>query len=339
MENLTLTQEWDKTFPKSDKVDHEKVTFVNRYGITLAADVYKPKKVEGRLEAVVTCGPFGAVKEQASGLYAQQFAERGFLAMAIDPSFTGESGGEPRLMASPDINTEDFCAAVDYLSCREDVDSEKIGLVGICGFGGFALNAMANDARIKATVASTMYDMCRTYGQGMFDSENTAIDRDKKCEDMCRQRTEDYRNGYYRLRDTNPDVVPTEAPSFVQHYHDYYKTPRGFHPRSGGSTIGWTYTVQLPFINFTLLDRLGEVKKPVMLVHGERAHSLYFAKTAFSKMTGTNKEFVLVPNATHCDLYDQLDNIPFDRIAAFLHKNLTNPTESITAAHVEDGVE
>lgn len=317
IEQTTLTQEWDKTFPQSDKVDHKKVRFVNRYGITLVADMYIPKDAVGKQAAIAVSGPFGAVKEQASGLYAQQLAERGFITIAFDPSFTGESGGMPRRVASPDINTEDFCAAVDFLSIQPNVDSDRIGVLGICGFGGFALNAAANDTRIKATVASTMYDMCRVTANGYFDQNDNADARYAYKESMCAQRTEDYRTGNYKRGGGVVDPLPADAPEFVKRYHDYYKTSRGFHSRSGNSTDGWNITSFLPFVNFTLLDRLGEIREAVMIVHGEKAHSRYFGEDAFKRLKGDNKELFIVADADHTDLYDNLEKMPLDQIAAF----------------------
>ena len=323
MEHLTLTTDWDKTFPKSDKVDHSKVTFVNRYGITLAADMYRPKGATGRLPAIAVCGPFGAVKEQAAGLYAQEMAERGFLTIAFDPSFTGESGGMPRCVASPDINTEDFSAAVDFLSVQPDVDADRIGILGICGFGGFAISAAANDTRIKATVASTMYDMCRVTANGYNDSDDNADARYKAKEAMNAQRAEDYRTGTYKRAGGVVDPLPDDAPQFIKEYYAYYKTPRGFHVRSGNSTDGWNVTSSLPFINFTLLDRAGEIRNAVMVVHGEKAHSRYFGEDAFKKLHGDNKELLIVADANHCDLYDNLDKIPFNQIAVFFNTWMT----------------
>lgn len=317
LEELHLVQEWDKTFPKSDKVDHHKVTFVNRYGITLAADMYKPKGFAGKLPAIAVSGPFGAVKEQSSGLYAQQLAERGFLTIAFDPSFTGESGGMPRRVASPDINTEDFSAAVDFLSNQPDADPSRIGILGICGFGGFAINAAANDPRIKATVASTMYDISRCTANGYFDTDDNPEYRYRLLEQMSAQRTEDYRSGHHRRAGGVIDPLPDDAPQFVKEYYAYYKTPRGFHPRSGNSTDGWNTTSNLPFVNFTLLSRAGEIRNAVMVVHGEKAHSLYMGKTAYSRLHGNNKDMLIVSDANHCDLYDNLEKIPFDRIASF----------------------
>ena len=322
VERLELTAEWDKTFPKSDKTDHRKVTFVNRYGITLAADMYTPKGADSKLAAIAISGPFGATKEQASGLYAQQLAERGFLTIAFDPSFTGESGGMPRRVASPDINTEDFCAAVDFLVTQPNVDGEKVGVLGICGFGGFALSAAANDTRIKATVASTMYDMCRVTANGYFDQNDNADTWYAYKEQMCAQRTEDYRSGIYMRGGGVADPLPDDAPEFVKRYYDYYKTPRGFHLRSGNSTDGWNITSFLPFINFTLLDRIGEIRNAVMVLHGEKAHSRYFGEDAFKRLSGDNKELLIVADADHTDLYDNLEKIPFDQLATFFNAHL-----------------
>ncbi len=320
-ENLILTEEWDKTFPKSDKVEHSKVTFVNRYGVTLAADLYKPKGIDGKLPAIAVSGPFGAVKEQSSGLYAQELAENGFLTIAFDPSFTGESGGEPRYVASPDINTEDFSAAVDYLICRDDVDGEKVGILGICGWGGIALQAAINDPRIKATVASTMYDMTRVNANGYFDSENSAELRNAKRAAMASQRTKDYRNGSYKLGGGVVDPLPEDAPKFVKDYYDYYKTPRGYHKRSLNSNGGWNVTSNLPFLNFKFFEYADELENAAMIVHGDQAHSFYFGKDAFAKLKGDNKEFVVIPGASHTDLYDQKDIIPFGQIVEFFNKN------------------
>lgn len=317
VEALDLVQEWDKVFPKSDKVDHRKVTFVNRYGITLAADMFIPKGVTGKMPAIAVSGPFGAVKEQSSSLYAQQLAERGFITIAFDPSFTGESGGQPRRVASPDINTEDFSAAVDFLSVQPEVDADRIGILGICGWGGLAINAAAADTRVKATVASTMYDMSRVTSNGYFDADDNADARYKAKEALNAQRTEDYRNGSYKRAGGVADVIPDDAPQFLKDYHAYYKTPRGFHPRSGNSTDGWNVTSSLPFINFPLLSRAGEIRNAVMIVHGENAHSRYFGEDAFKQLHGDNKELLIVADATHCDLYDNLDKIPFNQIAAF----------------------
>ena len=317
MEHLNLTTEWDKVFPKSDKAEHSKVTFRNRYGITLAGDLYVPKEASGRLPAIAVCGPFGAVKEQSSGLYAQTMAEAGFLTLAFDPSFTGESGGEPRYVASPDINTEDFCAAVDFLSVQENVDPERIGIIGICGWGGMALSAAAMDTRIKATVASTMYDMTRVSANGYFDSENSEEARYEKKKAMNVQRTEDYRNGTYALAGGVVDPLPEDAPQFVKDYYAYYKTPRGYHPRSLNSNNGWNVTSSLSFMNMPLLQYSQEIRSAVLVVHGEKAHSCYFSRDAFKKLTGDNKELLIIPGASHVDLYDRLDVIPFEKLKDF----------------------
>ena len=315
-QKLNLTAEWDKTFPESEKVVHTKVTFHNRYGITLAADMYRPKGAEGKLAAVAVAGPFGAVKEQAAGLYAQTLAERGFLTIAFDPSFIGESGGEPRNVASPDINTEDFCAAVDFLSVREDVDPDRIGILGICGWGGMALNAAAIDTRIKATVSSTMYDMSRVTARGYFDSMDENA-RYRLREQLNAQRTEDYRSGNYALAGGVPDSVPEDAPFFVKDYFAYYKTKRGYHPRSLNSNGGWNVTSALSFLNMPLLAYAGEIRSAVLVIHGEKAHSCYFSRDAFAKLRGDNKKLLIIPGAVHTDLYDNPDVIPFDAIAEF----------------------
>lgn len=322
VEQLTLTQEWDKVFPKSDKVDHRKVTFVNRYGITLAADMYTPKDAAGKLPAIAVSGPFGAVKEQSSGLYAQQLAERGFITIAFDPSFTGESGGSPRRVASPDINTEDFSAAVDFLSVLPDVDSSRIGVLGICGWGGIAIQTAINDPRIKATVASTMYDMTRVAANGYFDTDNSAEKRNAARASLAAQRTEDYRNGSYKRAGGVVDPLPTDAPQFVKDYHAYYKTPRGYHPRSGNSTDGWNVISILPLMNFRFFEYAGELENAVMILHGEKAHSRYFGEDTFKLLCGDNKELLIVDGASHCDLYDNLDKIPMDRIAQFFSKRM-----------------
>ena len=319
---MTLTQEWDKVFPLSNKVNHSKVTFHNRYGITLAADLYAPKDASGKLPAIAVCGPFGAVKEQASGLYAQQLAERGFLTMAFDPSFTGESGGQPRYVASPDINTEDFCAAVDYLSTRGEVDPERIGILGICGWGGMAVNAAAVDTRIKATVAATMYDMSRVNANGYFDEADNADARYDMRRQLNAQRTEDYRNGTYELAGGLPNSVPAEAPQYVKDYFAYYKTERGYHKRSLNSNGGWNKTSALSFINMPILTYAGEIRNAVLLVHGEKAHSRYFSEDTFKKLKGDNKELLIVPGANHTDLYDNFEKIPFDKIEAFYREHL-----------------
>lgn len=317
MEKLELTQEWDKTFPKNEKVVHEKVTFCNRYGITLAADLYKPVGAEGKLPAVVVSGPFGAVKEQASGLYAQELASRGFLTIAFDPSFTGESGGSPRYVASPDINTEDFCAAVDFLSVRNDVDTASIGILGICGWGGMALNAAAVDIRIKATVASTMYDMSRVTANGYFDAGDNTEARQALRRQLSAQRTEDYRNGTYARAGGVVDPLPENAPQFVKDYYAYYKTERGYHKRSLNSNDGWNTTSSLSFLNMPLMTYIGEIGSAVMIVHGEKAHSRYFGEDAFKRLKGDNKKLVIVPGANHTDLYDNMEKIPFDGIEEF----------------------
>lgn len=324
MQNLQLTQEWDKIFPQSDKVDHSKVTFHNRYGITLAADLYVPKNVSGKLAAIAVSGPFGAVKEQASGFYAQTMAERGFLTLAFDPSFTGESGGEPRYMASPDINTEDFQAAVDYLSCRDDVDPERIGIIGICGWGGMALNAAALDTRVKATVASTMYDMTRVNAKGYFDAEDSAEARHEKRLALNAQRTEDYKNGSYVRAGGVGDPLPEDAPFFVKDYYDYYKTDRGYHARSLNSNDGWAVTGCISFLNQPILTYTNEIRSAVLIMHGEKAHSCYFSKDAYAQMMDgnpvpENKELLIIPDAVHTDLYDGggKNAIPFDKLADF----------------------
>ena len=322
MEKLNLTQEWDKVFPKSDKVDHRKVTFHNRYGITLAADLYTPKGAEGKLPAIAVSGPFGAVKEQSSGLYAQKMAELGFLTLAFDPSYTGESGGTPRYVASPDINTEDFCAAVDFLSVQENVDPERIGIIGICGWGGMAINAAAMDTRIKATAAMTMYDMTRVNANGYFDSENTADARCAKKQAMNAQRTADYKNGTYALAGGVVDPLPEDAPQFVKDYYGYYKTQRGYHPRSLNSNGGWNLTSSLSFMNMPILQYAGEIRSAVLLVHGEKAHSRYFSEGAYEKLTGDNKELLIIPGASHVDLYDRTDVIPFEKLRSFFEEHL-----------------
>ncbi len=322
METLNMTQEWDKVFPQSDKVDHTKVTFHNRYSITLAADLYARKNAGGRLPAIAVSGPFGAVKEQSSGLYAQKMAEYGYLTIAFDPSFTGESGGQPRYVASPDINTEDFCAAVDFLSVQENVDPERIGIIGICGWGGMAVNAAAQDTRIKATAAMTMYDMTRVNANGYFDSENTADTRYAKKQAMNAQRTKDYFSGSYALAGGVVDPLPGDAPQFVKDYYAYYKTPRGYHPRSLNSNGGWNATSSLSFLNMPILQYASEIRSAVLLVHGEKAHSRYFSEGVYEKLTGENKELLIIPGANHTDLYDRMDVIPFDKLDAFFRDNL-----------------
>ena len=326
-EKLNLVQEWDKTFPKSEKVNHKKVTFHNRYGITLVADLYEPKSYEGKFPAIAVCGPFGAVKEQSSGLYAQEMAERGFLTIAFDPSFTGESTGTPRYMASPDINTEDYQAAVDFLSVQENVDSEKIGIIGICGWGGMALNTAALDTRIKATVASTMYDMTRVNANGYFDSEDSEEQRHEKKVALNKQRTEDYKNGNYKLGGGVVEKVPEDAPFFVKDYHDYYKTKRGYHERSLNSNGGWNVIGCMSFMNQPILKYSNEIRSSVLIIHGEKAHSCYFSKDAYKDMItnskyADNKELMIIPNAVHTDLYDRKDIIPFDKIEEFFKTNL-----------------
>ncbi len=316
-EKLSLTMEWDKTFPQSDRVDHNKVTFHNRYGITLAADLYVPKNAQGLLPAIAVCGPFGAVKEQSSGLYAQTMAERGFLTIAFDPSYTGESGGSPRYMASPDINTEDFMAAVDFLSVQDNVDPERIGIIGICGWGGMALNAAALDTRVKATVASTMYDMTRVNANGYFDSEDSEQARYEKRQALCVQRIADYKSGSYALGGGVVDPLPEDAPFFVKDYYDYYKTERGYHPRSLNSNGGWNVTGCQSFLNMPILQYSQEIRSAVLVIHGEKAHSCYFSRDAFAKLTGDNKELFIIPGAVHTDLYDRMDVIPFDKMESF----------------------
>ena len=328
-EELKLVTEWDKTFPKSDKVDHNKVTFVNRYGITLAADMYVPKGAEGKLPAIAVCGPFGAVKEQCAGLYAQTMAERGFLTIAFDPSFTGESGGKVRYMASPDINTEDFMAAVDFLSLNDRVDPKRIGIIGICGWGGLAINAAALDTRIRATVASTMYDMTRVNANGYFDSEDSEEARYEKKKAMCAQRLEDIKNGEYKLGGGVVETVTDDMPFFVKDYHDYYKTDRGYHARSLNSNGGWNVTGCESFVNQPILKYSNEIRSAVLLIHGEKAHSCYFSKDAYADMIKDskytdNKELMIIPDAVHTDLYDggDKDYIPFDKLQSFFTEYL-----------------
>jgi len=328
-EELRLTQEWDKTFPKSPKVDHCKVTFVNRYGITLAGDLYAPKDAKGKLPALAVCGPFGAVKEQCSGLYAQTMAERGFLTLAFDPSFTGESGGQPRYMASPDINTEDFQAAVDFLSTCDRADADRIGIIGICGWGGLALNTAALDTRIKATVVSTMYDMSRVNAKGYFDSEDSEEQRHEKRVALNAQRTRDYLAGEYELGGGVVDPLPEDAPFFVKDYYDYYKTKRGYHPRSLNSNGGWNKTGCMSFLNMPQLTYSNEIRSAVLIMHGEKAHSCYFGKDAYAAMVKdskytANKELLIIPGAVHTDLYDGSgkDAIPFDKLQSFFETYL-----------------
>lgn len=319
---LHLTDEWDKTFPKSEKVNHRKVTFINRYGITLAADLYEPKGADGKLPAIAVSGPFGAVKEQSSGLYAQTMAEKGFLTIAFDPSYTGESGGEPRYMASPDINTEDFMTAVDFLSVQENVDSEKIGIIGICGWGGMALNAAALDTRIKATITSTMYDMSRVNAKGYFDAEDTPEARYEKKKALNAQRIVDYKKGNYELGGGVVDPLPDDAPFFVKDYYDYYKTSRGYHPRSLNSNGGWNKIGCMSFLNQPILAYSDEIRSAVLMIHGEKAHSCYFSRDAFTKLQGQNKELLIIPDAVHTDLYDRMDVIPFEQMEQFFVENL-----------------
>ena len=326
-EQLHLTEEWDKTFPRNNRVAHRKVTFRNRYGITLAADLYQPKDAAGRLPAIAVCGPFGAVKEQASGLYAQEMAARGFLTLAFDPSFTGESGGQPRFMASPDINTEDFQAAVDFLSVQENVDPEKIGIIGICGWGGLALNTAALDTRVKATVASTMYDMSRVAAKGYFDANDSEEERHAQREALNAQRTSDAKAGVYARAGGVVDPLPDDAPFFVKDYYAYYKTPRGYHPRSLNSNQGWNVTGTMSFLNQPLLQYSNEIRSAVLVIHGEKAHSCYMSRDAFANMVKgnaytANKELLLIPGAVHTDLYDRMDVIPFDKMEAFFRQYL-----------------
>ena len=321
MKPSELTTEWDKVFPQSEKLEHSKITFRNRYGITLVGDLYKPKGATGKLPAIAVSGPFGAVKEQSSGLYAQTMAERGFLTIAFDPSYTGESSGEPRYVASPDINTEDFCAAIDFLSTRDNVDPERIGIIGICGWGGMALNAAAIDTRIKATVTSTMYDMSRVTANGYFDSmdENARYELRKQ---LNAQRTEDYKNGTYALAGGVVDPLPEDAPQFVKDYYDYYKTKRGYHSRSLNSNGGWNKTSSLSFMNMPILAYAGEIRSAVLMIHGEKAHSRYFSEDTFKRLRGDNKDLLIIPGANHTDLYDRMDVIPFDKIESFFILNL-----------------
>ena len=320
--SMAKSNDWDKTFAKSDKVDVKKVSFKNRYGITLVGDLYTPKhKSSDKMAAIAVSGPFGAVKEQASGLYAQNMAERGFITLAFDPSYTGESGGEPRNVASPDINTEDFSAAVDFLSNQPDVDPDKIGIIGICGFGGFGINAAAMDTRIKATVASTMYDMTRVSAKGYFDAMDEKARYELK-ESLNKQRTEDFKNGTYAKAPGLPEKLTGEEPQFVKDYYGYYKTPRGFHKRSINSNGNWNTTSSLSLINMPILQYSGEIKNAVLIIHGEKAHSRYFGEDAFKKLKGDNKELLIVDGANHVDLYDNLDKIPFDKMEEFFTKYL-----------------
>ena len=326
-EELKITQEWDKVFPKSEKVNHKKVTFKNHFGITLVADMYEPKEYEGKIPAIAVSGPYGAVKEQSSGLYAQEMAERGFLTIAFDPSFTGESSGEPRYMTSPDINVEDFQAAVDYLSNLDNVDSDKISIIGICGWGGMALQTACIDTRIKATIVSTMYDMSRVAGNGYFDENDNEEARYNSRVMLNTQRTEDFKTGEYKLAGGVAETIPDEAPQFLKDYHAYYKTQRGYHPRSLNSNNGWAVQSNSSMMNTRLFTYSNEIRNAVMIVHGENAHSCYMGKTAYENMIKNskytdNKELVIVPNATHCDLYDQKDIIPFEKIESFIRENI-----------------
>ncbi|WP_323737228.1 alpha/beta hydrolase [Methanosphaera sp. ISO3-F5] len=319
---LNITEKWDKVFPQNENVNHEKITFTNRYGITLVADKFEPKEHEGKLPAIAISGPFGAVKEQSSGLYAQILAEKGFLTIAFDPSFTGESGGNPRYMASPDINTEDFQAAVDYLSNDDNVDSERIGILGICGWGGMALNAACIDTRIKATVTSTMYNMSRINANGYFDEGDNADTRYEAKVALNNQRTEDFKNGEYIRAGGVIDPVPEDAPQFVKDYHTYYKTERGYHPRSLNSNEGWNVIGTMSFMNQPIINYSDEIKSAVLMIHGEKAHSCYFSKDEYDKLQGDNKELLIIPDAVHIDLYDNLEVIPFDKITEFYNKYL-----------------
>ncbi len=328
-EKLNLVTDWDKTFPKSEKVEHSKVTFVNRYGITLAADMYVPKNASGRLPAIAVSGPFGAVKEQSSGLYAQTMAERGFLTIAFDPSFTGESGGQPRYMASPDINTEDFMAAVDFLSLNEKVDPDRIGIIGVCGWGGMAINTAALDTRVKATVASTMYDMTRVNANGYFDADDNEEARYQQKKNLCAQRLDDLKTGEYKRAGGVVDPLPSDAPFFVKDYYDYYKTDRGYHSRSLNSNGGWNVIGCESFMNQPILKYSNEIRSAVLLIHGEKAHSCYFSKDAYVNMIegskyADNKELMIIPDAVHTDLYDggDKDYIPFDKLERFFNEYL-----------------
>ena len=320
--DLPLTREWDKTFPKSDKVNHSKVTFVNHFGITLAADMYVPKNAAGKLPAIAVSGPFGACKEQSSGLYAQEMAERGFLTLAFDPSFTGESGGFPRAMHAPDINVEDFQAAVDFLSCSELADPERIGIIGICGWGGMALQTACVDTRIKATVTSTMYDMSRVAGNGYFDAADSKEARKAARDTISAQRTKDYRNGSYQRAGGVVDPLPEDAPFFVKDYYDYYKTERGYHPRSLNSNDGWAASTGTSLMNMRLFTYAGEIDSAVLMIHGEKAHSCYLSRDTFRLLKGGNKELMIIPGAVHTDLYDRKDIIPFEKIQHFFEEHL-----------------
>ncbi len=323
-DGVHMTHCWDKVFAKNTNVQTHKVKFKNRYGITLVGDLYMPKNMNKNIKypAIAVSGPFGAVKEQSSGLYAQEMANRGFITLAFDPSFTGESGGKVRYVASPDINTEDFSAAIDYLSSRDDIDAEKIGIIGICGWGGMAVNAAAIDTRIKATVASTMYDMTRVTANGYFDADNNAATRFANKQALNAQRTIDYKNGKYALAGGVVDPLPNDAPQFVKDYYAYYKTPRGYHKRSLNSNNGWNKTSSLSFINMPILQYADEIRSPVLLIHGAKAHSRYFSEDVFKKLTGDNKELMIIPDANHVDLYDNMKVIPFDKMERFFKTNL-----------------
>ena len=318
---VSMVKEWDKVFPQSDKVNHKKVTFKNRYGLSLVADLYVPKNLNGKAAAIAVSGPFGAVKEQSSGLYAQTMAERGFVTLAFDPSYTGESGGQPRNVASPDINTEDFSAAVDYLTTLPEVDDNKIGIIGICGWGGFALNAAAMDTRIKATVASTMYDITRVSAKGYNDSMS-ADDLYKMRQQLNNRRTVDAKTGKPVFVPTNKDKLDGDEPQFIKDYHDYYKEKLGFHPRSINSNGGWNSTSALSLITQPILAYADSIKSAVLIIHGEKAHSRYFSEGAFKKLRGNNKELMIIPGANHTDLYYKTDVIPFDKMELFFKTNL-----------------
>ena len=323
-DTMPITHRWDKVFTKNENVSTHKVKFKNRYGITLVGDLYMPKNMDKNIKypAIAVSGPFGAVKEQSSGLYAQEMARRGFITLAFDPSFTGESGGDVRNVASPDINTEDFSAAVDYLSNNKNVDADKIGIIGICGWGGMAINAAAMDTRIKATVASTMYDMTRVTANGYFDADNNNDARFAAKQSMNNQRTIDFKNGKYARAGGVVDPLPDDAPYFVKDYYAYYKTPRGYHKRSLNSNDGWNVTSALSFINMPILQRSDEIRSAVLVIHGEKAHSRYFSEDAFKKLKGDNKELIIIPGASHVDLYDNMEKIPFDKMQDFFETNL-----------------
>lgn len=323
MENLKLTQVWDKKFPQNDKVNHRKVTFANRFGITLAADLYEPKESSDKMAAITVAGPFGAVKEQVSGRYAQEMAARGFVTLAFDPSFTGESGGEPRNTASPDINTEDFSAAIDYLTTLPNVDAERIGIIGICGWGGMAINVAAIDTRIKATVTSTMYNMSEQMHDGYQFAPVSASELHKTKEALNAQRSADAKNGKPEYVGGFPKERPADAPQFILDYWDFYMSPeRGYIDRAPACSTGWTKTTPLAFINTPLDAFAGEIETPVLLIHGEKAHSRYFSEEVFVRLKGDNKQLLIVPGANHTDLYDNLSKIPYDKIETFFRSNL-----------------